>query len=228
MPDGETHFQEYAEANRNQQKLWKKDPVHDGRVQYQRHKYQHVLGCTPHERRLTAVDVGSHVGWWTHHMMPNFRDVVCFEPLPIHHECWQANIVTNNEILHQCALGAVAGRASMAWPEGVTGQARVTLTEDAEAYRDDHYEIYPLDFFALEYVGFIKIDVEGYESEVIAGAMETIRRWHPTFCIENKGHDAAHYDKPHGAALHMLYDLGYTNRKNLWGDVVLTPDPDSI
>lgn len=225
MPDGEQHFQVYAEANRNQKKINKKDPTWDGRVMYQRHKYQHVVGYVPHERRLTAVDVGSHVGWWTHHMMPNFREVVCFEPLEVNRECWAANIIPAkaSTTLHHCALGAYAMEVEMTWPDGVTGQARI-IDDDG----GDGFKVRTLDSFNLEDVGLIKIDVEGYESEVIAGALETIEKWHPVFCIENKGHDVTHYDKPRGAALHMLYDLGYINRKNLWGDVVLTPDPDSI
>jgi FkbM family methyltransferase len=41
-----------------------------------------------------------------------------------------------------------------------------------------------LDSFQFEKVGFIKIDVEGHELEVLRGAAKTIQRYHPHLLIE--------------------------------------------
>jgi hypothetical protein len=45
-------------------------------------------------------------------------------------------------------------------------------------------DVAPLDDFAFEDVSLIKIDVEGHERSVIAGARRTIERWRPTFIVE--------------------------------------------
>jgi hypothetical protein len=45
-------------------------------------------------------------------------------------------------------------------------------------------EVVPLDDFAFEDVSLIKIDVEGHEREVIAGAELTIERSRPTLIVE--------------------------------------------
>jgi hypothetical protein len=60
-----------------------------------------------------------------------------------------------------------------------------------------------LDSFAYENVGFIKIDVEGYEYEVLQGAQATISRCRPIMYIED---DRAEKSR----ALRKLIDLlGY-------------------
>ncbi len=43
-----------------------------------------------------------------------------------------------------------------------------------------------LDSFALENVLFIKLDVEGYESTIVAGALKTIKRCRPVLQVEIK------------------------------------------
>lgn len=48
----------------------------------------------------------------------------------------------------------------------------------------------PLDHFAFENIGAIKIDVEGMEIAVFDGAIETIRRWRPFLYIEVLKSDA--------------------------------------
>jgi hypothetical protein len=42
----------------------------------------------------------------------------------------------------------------------------------------------PLDYYGLEDVGFLKIDVEGHELAVLRGATETISRSYPSILVE--------------------------------------------
>lgn len=41
-----------------------------------------------------------------------------------------------------------------------------------------------LDSFKFDNIGFIKIDVEGHELKVLKGAVETLKKYSPTLCIE--------------------------------------------
>lgn len=84
-----------------------------------------------------------------------------------------------------------------------------------------------LDSFAIENVGLIKIDVEGFEEEVLKGGIETINRCRPVLYIED--------DRPQKSASlrQFLKELGYRfelhepplfrssnffgNPKNIWG-----------
>ena len=57
-----------------------------------------------------------------------------------------------------------------------------------------------------EPVGLIKIDVEGSESAVLAGALNTIHRWRPDIVVEADGPDRFL------ATAGQLHELGYTPR----------------
>lgn len=52
------------------------------------------------------------------------------------------------------------------------------------AIRSIRVECATLDSFSLEKVGFIKIDVEGSELDVLNGAIETVHTWRPIVLVE--------------------------------------------
>jgi hypothetical protein len=58
----------------------------------------------------------------------------------------------------------------------------------------------------LDRLNFLKIDTEGYEDEVLSGATELIRRFHPTIYIEL----CTAYLACSERAIQFLLDLGYT------------------
>lgn len=73
-----------------------------------------------------------------------------------------------------------------------------------------------LDSFNLQDVGWIKIDVEGHEASVVAGAMSTISKFMPKMFIEVGGHDrnvdnSNLLDALSGVGYAMFYfsDLGF-------------------
>jgi len=51
----------------------------------------------------------------------------------------------------------------------------------------DKVELKKLDDYELTDVDFIKIDVEGYENQVVLGAKETLLRNKPIIIVEQKG-----------------------------------------
>ena len=71
-----------------------------------------------------------------------------------------------------------------------------------------------LDNIQIKNIGFIKIDVEGHELEVIKGAKETINKYNPILLVEI---EKRHSKRPVKETINFINNLGYecffTNEK---------------
>lgn len=131
-----------------------------------------------------VVDIGANIGNHTAFFSKICRasQVIAFEP---QRQCFSnllRNVQLNNLEGVQCfryGLGASAGRAGVQmykpWNSG-----GLTLKEDV----DGAFEIVTLDSLSLPRIDVIKIDVEGFQRQVLEGAVETIRRTRPKIVIE--------------------------------------------
>ena len=63
-----------------------------------------------------------------------------------------------------------------------------------------------LDDYLFEDVDLIKIDVEGHESSVIEGAVETIRKTFPILIVEI---EQRHISKPIDEVFNLILEIGY-------------------
>ncbi len=90
-----------------------------------------------------------------------------------------------NLLVHNEALGAGPGSLPMASPDYAIpqdfGQFSLLDQEDSVA---DRIEVVPIDSLALARLDFLKIDVEGMEIEVLAGARQTIEAYLPWCWVE--------------------------------------------
>lgn len=133
-----------------------------------------------------AIDVGGNRGTYTYALAKLSRQVITFEPIP---DCaamikaWAAN---RNVRVHECALGEREDILALHLPrlhgKLVTTRASISRT-DGEGI-DISVPIKKLDQFELEDVGFIKIDVEGFELATLRGAAELLRKSRPKLLIE--------------------------------------------
>lgn len=125
------------------------------------------------------VDVGANIGTIAIPVAELVRTVVAFEPVKENRDLLEENIRLNgihNVEIHPVALGKEYGRVSLAPHSG----------EDSWTYavqEGDDTELVPLDSI-LSSADFIKIDVEGYELEVLQGAREIIRQSKPRILFE--------------------------------------------
>ena len=154
-----------------------------------------------------AVDGGAHVGSWSRYMSKLFSTVAAFEPHPDNFECLQANVWgLENVRCFNVALGKEPGEMALAagnnggcWHrvEGAGVQV-VTLP----------------DFGALD---FLKLDIEGFEADVIEGASELIEKYRPVVLIEEKAlpHKPLDY-----AARRLLEQMKYKEVARCGRDVV--------
>jgi FkbM family methyltransferase len=132
-----------------------------------------------------AIDIGANLGWHALHMAghQNVDAVIAFEPDPSNFRLLKQNIAQNaiEKVIPDCrAVGATsgiarlyrysrsnAGRHSIAVDHG-RGSLQVPMTSLDEGLNDMG--------FSNRSIAIIKIDVEGYEPAVIAGAQQALCR----------------------------------------------------
>ena len=172
LPKEDQHFEDYFS---------KSIQVGDKRL----YQPQHIDRCFHHikNRKQTAIDVGGHCGFWSFYLGGNFKKVYAFEPVEIFRECFKKNIPHENVELLPVALGNENGFVSMNVELDNTGATHVSTKTD----NLNKVELKKLDDYELIDVDFIKIDVEGYENQVVLGAKETLLRNKPIIIVEQKG-----------------------------------------
>jgi FkbM family methyltransferase len=138
--------------------------------------------CDP--QRL-AVDVGAFSGTYTIGMHFHAGRVIAVEPQPRQAAALRRAMPAGVQIVE----AALSDSAKDAWLEMNTveggSMSQVSLTGRVEDGRVAwRIKLVRLDDIANEAVGFVKIDAEGHEVEVLSGALETIRRSRPALVIE--------------------------------------------
>ena len=138
-----------------------------------------------------AIDIGASVGWYTYPLSKRFSRVYAFE---INDEVtrWITDYNRGNiEVIH-CGLSCKEGNARLYVPvaHGLTLTGWGSLYQDncpnADKYLEKEVQVAPLDDFKIADVGFVKMDVEGHEVEVLLGAERTISQSRPVILIEIK------------------------------------------
>jgi FkbM family methyltransferase len=171
-----------------------------------------------------AVDVGANVGNVTVALARNCPPlglVLAVEPNPpvlrqLRLATWRLPVE-----IHGVALARHAGSAVLSIPADETGRAAAPLAtlrtvgqpttsqESRGRLKTVEVQVRTLDeIVAGRAVALVKVDVEGYESEVLAGAAATIERWHPPLLLEI---EARHLGGPEAAmrTLAEVVGLGY-------------------
>ena len=136
-----------------------------------------------------SIDVGANLGAYVHFMRRSSRLVYAFEPVP-----WLAQELArkfpSQVIVRNLALSDENGVATLQVPL-VDGQPEAGLASLALSARRGSGEIMQLRVPVCRLddaydgrVGFLKIDVEGYEQAVLNGAGCTIERCRPNVLVE--------------------------------------------
>ncbi len=170
-----------------------------GRSTYQYTKLSACLEIIPENRRRVVLDVGSNIGTWTYHLVDHFNYVHCFEPVKVNQDCWIRNLGGyNNTVLYDVALGDEDEQVKMlvsnictAWAY-IPGSKNNHTDKPKEAHKDviiEDVNVECMDNYNFENIDFIKIDVEGYELNVLKGAKETILRNKPYILLEQRVND---------------------------------------
>ncbi len=137
------------------------------------------------------IDVGANIGLmsiFASKCVGNEGQVVAFEAHPKTAELLKENIELNqlmNIQVCQYALGSEEGKTKIYdnWQINRGGASLIVKTEDSVAF---DIEIHRLDSVLSTHFHpkMIKIDVEGFELEVLKGACETIKKFLPILIVE--------------------------------------------
>lgn len=134
----------------------------------------------------TILDVGANIGVFSA-LLARARpgaSVQAFEPLPVSFERLRLNVARNglsNVTCHALAAGARSGRAGfVADPRSPATNRLASPAGDGREVNEVNVEVTTLDEFCdrqgIDAVAFLKIDVEGFEADVLRGAASLFAR----------------------------------------------------
>lgn len=161
--------------------------------------------------KRNAVDAGANKGVYTYFLARRARHCFAYEPNPKIHAILARAARSPRVTVRHAALSNRTGRATLMLPirSGRISNQTGSLRTDRVS-RQEHLavavETCRLDDEPVGDVGFIKIDVEGFERAVIEGALETIRRCKPAMLVEIEEKNSG--EKPE-AIVEWINSLGY-------------------
>jgi len=136
------------------------------------------------------VDVGACAGKYTVRLAKQFKKVIAIEPNPENVKVLKKNLELNN-IRNVEVLPYACGESDyVAFIENRAAQSRLTNKLIPKAYK---VQVKRLDEL-VEKTDVIKIDVEGYEKQVVDGAAKLIEQQTPFLIIEH--HDFLNMNYP--------------------------------
>ena len=137
-------------------------------------------------KNSVVLDIGTNIGNHTLYFLNECgaKKVYCFEPVKDTFEILKYNIKLNNlesfVVLMNVGVGRKSGKAHIgSYTQMNTGMTTLDLADDGEI------KIISIDELDIsEKVGLVKIDVEGFELDVIKGMIQTVQRHKPYIMIE--------------------------------------------
>ena len=167
----------------------------------------------------SVIDVGGNIGATCVPVAQKYRGpVLVFEPEERNHRDLMVNLALNaseNVFAHRLAVGAASRRVHiLPGPPENPGMARVA----SELEGGEAVSMVSLDEVAGENrVSAIKVDVEGFEGQVLEGALGILRRDSPPVIVEILGSQQS------SAAHHLLTDFGYSSAHLGRSDYMYSP-----
>ena len=136
-------------------------------------------------KKRNCIDIGANVGLWACDLVKEFGHVLAFEPVRDFRKCFVRNVNAANYTLYENALGKEETFINMNIVKGNTGHSHV----DPASYGKGLIPMKTLDSFNFTDVDMIKIDVEGFEEQILFGAQKTIETNLPILVIEQQKHE---------------------------------------
>ena len=163
------------------------------------------------------IDIGANIGCYSLGIGESFERTLAFEPCHENFSLLTHNLRFNMSTpysAHQIALGSQHDRIAIEVNKANRGGARVIegIAKNTSP-GENMVEVFTLDEFLANHaediyglkVDLLKIDVEGYEAQVIKGSLKAIESYKPVIAFEftsNENLDCNHFS--------VLEDLGYS------------------
>lgn len=176
-------------------------PMDDFFLDYSKNESIHNFGKESRDIALQhvtefnrVIDIGAHVGISVLHWAKFFKIVEAYEPMKDHYDCLidntghLSNVNTYNFAISD-EQKILKGAYRSTKNSGSFQLLDNTYTQPSKKAPREIFEIpsYRLDDFKFTNVNLIKIDVEGWEFEVLKGAVNTINTHRPVLLVEFTG-----------------------------------------
>jgi FkbM family methyltransferase len=173
-----------------------------------------------------VYDIGAFHGLLTIYFAQRAKLVVAWEPNSRNRRRLNENVRLNsfgNVVVRPYGLSFQPARATMTFDPLVPGRASIDAGI-AGGDEEETVEIRMLDQEeGLEQPDLIKIDVEGFELNVLNGGLRTLER-HPALFLEMHGADPADKRERVQAIVNRLWSLGYRNILHVESGSRITPE----
>ncbi|HYM73232.1 MAG TPA: FkbM family methyltransferase [Stellaceae bacterium] len=160
-------------------------------------------------RSRNAIDAGANKGVYTYFIAKYARHTYAYEPNPKMFAILQRN-VGSRVTISSVALGDKTGQGVLRIPlldKGHSNQgASLSAVKVPGNFTAVAVETARIDDLGLSDIGFIKIDVEGFEDAVLRGARQTIARDRPVLLVEI---EEKHTRRPIEDDIKKITALGY-------------------
>ena len=138
---------------------------------------------TPYLNKFkNTLDIGAATGMYASHFAQHSKSVICFEAVkPVYEQLIKIKEKYNNVITHNFAVSDFEGVSDF-----YVDDKRLSNSSFQNLVNGQKIEVetVTIDSLKLVDVGFIKVDVEGVELDVLNGASDTIKEYRPTCMVE--------------------------------------------
>jgi FkbM family methyltransferase len=166
--------------------VWARTDVHawiGPKMDWEHLHYPKILNMIPEENRNTVVQAGGNMGMYPRLLSDIFKKVYTFEPDPVNFHCLVANCQKSNIVKMNAALGYKHEMVRVSvepFHDWETNYGVRVVVPNGET-------IVPtirIDDLALDHCDLIMIDTEGYELNILKGAVNTLENFKPVVFAE--------------------------------------------
>ena len=174
------------------------------------------------KKNAVCIDIGANVGMYTcklSSLVDRNGQVLAFEPSPLVFRFLRRNVnggfkKLRNVKIFNLAIGSKQDSVSLIYSREKNGRISDPLTRIGSEWTGSmSFKMVTLDSMVkelgLQNIDFIKIDVEGYEFNVLLGAIETISRCHPVLLMEIDDVWLERYNSSSIDIIDLLKSYGY-------------------
>jgi len=167
--------------------------------------------CQGHNQKFnTVLDIGAWCGTWSAEFAPYCKKIYAIEPDRTHVECLLKNLSSFDNIeLLDYAIGDVETTVSLTDDD---------FTQARRIYSVGTISMKTVDSFQFEDVNLIKIDVEGFEMNVLRGAKDTLKNCN--FLMIELNNNSKKYNSSNAEIEKYLQQIGFTILINQWPDKI--------
>ena len=175
--------------------------------------YEKILYLENIHKGFVVLDVGANKGYFTSlfsFLVGKNGKVHAFEPVPeTYQELINLKTAFQNVCTNNLAVGEKSGQATISYDPN--DREKATLIQSSSSFTKlVETKVVSIDQYVknsnLKFVDFIKCDVEGFELEVLLGAVQTLSNFSPKISIE-----MTQEKNEIEEAIHILKRAGYSN-----------------